>query len=156
MEFRHHRDEYIYVDGFQMTLSEFLILEPDYPGLSGEVVGFEYFPGVKHWSYKVKGGAIDGPGPIDEALLDGYIAKRTVYETAMDTDDSGPLTLEDLWDRFRAERNSLLNASDWTQGNDSPLDDEAKDAWVDTRQELRDLPTTTDDPTNPTWPEAPE
>jgi hypothetical protein len=154
MEFRHHPDEHIYVDGFEMTLSEFLIFEPDYPGLSGEVVGFEYFPGVKYWSYKAKGGAIDGPGPIDEALLDGYIAKRTVYETAMNT--PVPLTLEQLWDSLRGERDSLLTLSDWTQGNDTPLADEAKTSWAEYRRLLRDLPASTEDPANPTWPSAPE
>ncbi|NQV83929.1 MAG: hypothetical protein HQ494_08930 [Rhodospirillales bacterium] len=83
MEFRHTPDGQIYVDGFSMTLAEFLALEPGYPGISGEAVGFEYFAGEKHWAYKAKGGAIDGPGPVDEVLLDGYIANRAVYEAAL-------------------------------------------------------------------------
>ena len=57
---------------------------------------------------------------------------------------------------LRTERNTLLVSSDWTQGNDSPLDDGAKASWTTYRQELRDLPDTTDDPANPTWPEVPE
>ena len=59
------------------------------------------------------------------------------------------------WDRLRSERNILLTESDWTQYNDSPLD-EAKADWATYRQELRDLPANTDDPANPTWPSAPE
>jgi len=59
-------------------------------------------------------------------------------------------------DRLRTERNTKLVESDWTQYNDSPLDDEAKTSWATYRQELRDLPDTIDDPANPTWPEVPE
>ena len=55
-------------------------------------------------------------------------------------------------DKLRAKRNALLDSNDWTQVTDSPLDDEAKDDWATYRQELRDLPATTDDPANPTWP----
>ena len=58
--------------------------------------------------------------------------------------------------RLRTERNTKLTESDWTQYNDSPLDDEVKDDWTIYRQELRDLPATTDDPADPTWPEVPE
>ena len=39
----------------------------------------------------------------------------------------------------RAARNKLLEASDWTQMNDSPLSNEAKTAWATYRQELRGL-----------------
>jgi len=66
-----------------------------------------------------------------------------------------PKPLRD-WDRLRTERSSLLVSSDWTQYNDSPLDDEAKASWVEYRQLLRDLPESTEDPANPTWPEVPE
>ena len=57
---------------------------------------------------------------------------------------------------LRTERNAKLASSDWTQYNDSPLDDGAKASWTTYRQELRNLPATTDDPANPTWPAAPE
>mgnify|MGYP001325800266 CR=1 FL=1 len=59
------------------------------------------------------------------------------------------------WDKLRTERNALLASSDWTQSPDSPLGD-AKADLATYRQELRDLPATTDDPANPTWPSAPE
>ena len=58
--------------------------------------------------------------------------------------------------RLREERNALLTESDWTQYTDSPLSDEVKSEWAVHRQSLRDLPENTDDPANPTWPEAPE
>ena len=64
--------------------------------------------------------------------------------------------LASSWVSLRTERNALLASSDWTQYNDSPLDDEAKAEWATYRQELRDLPASTEDPANPTWPSAPE
>ena len=62
--------------------------------------------------------------------------------------------LESSWERLRSERNTLLDSTDWTQYTDSPLD-EAKAEWATYRQELRDLPASTEDPANPTWPDAP-
>lgn len=41
----------------------------------------------------------------------------------------------------RITRGTLLNESDWTQMNDSPLDTAGKTSWATYRQELRDLPT---------------
>ena len=79
-------------------------------------------------------------------------------ETARDTEEA-------TWEeerqprnllKLRTKRNALLVSSDWTQGNDSPLSDEAKDDWATYRQELRDLPASTEDPDDPTWPEVPE
>ena len=60
------------------------------------------------------------------------------------------------WTIMRRKRNILLTESDWTQYNDSPLTDEVKAEWAVHRQLLRDLPDTTDDPADPTWPEVPE
>ena len=63
-------------------------------------------------------------------------------------------TLARNWASLRTERNSLLVSSDWTQYNDSPLDDEAKADWAAYREELRDLPESAD-PADPTWPHDP-
>ena len=57
----------------------------------------------------------------------------------------------------RLKRNGLLNDSDWTQMNDSPLTNEDKTAWAVYRSELRNL---TDDAAWPNlsdsdWPVAP-
>ena len=60
------------------------------------------------------------------------------------------------WVSFRRERDALLDSSDWTQYNDSPLSDEDKTDWATYRQELRDLPDAIDNPAGPTWPEVPE
>ena len=57
---------------------------------------------------------------------------------------------------LRGNRNTLLAETDWTQAFDSPLTDEVKAEWTVYREALRDLPANTDDPADPTWPEAPE
>jgi hypothetical protein len=62
-----------------------------------------------------------------------------------------PLT----WDDVRAERDSLLSASDWTQVTDAPLTASEKAAWADYRQALRDVPQDFDSPNDVIWPEAP-
>lgn len=48
-----------------------------------------------------------------------------------------PETNEQASARVRAERDSLLSFSDWTQVADSPVN---KQAWATYRQALRDLP----------------
>lgn len=54
---------------------------------------------------------------------------------------------------LRAKRNELLLASDWTQVVDAKV---STFAWAAYRQELRDLPATVTDPTQPfDWPEPP-
>jgi len=59
---------------------------------------------------------------------------------------------------LRTIRNGLLEESDWTQVNDSPLTTEKKAEWAVYRQALRDLPanntnaTSIDDITFPTPP----
>ncbi len=58
----------------------------------------------------------------------------------------------------RDTRNELLAASDWTQGNDSPLTDEAKTSWGTYRSSLRSLPEHENWPSleDADWPTAPE
>ena len=80
-------------------------------------------------------------------------AAKTVVNNQVQADAD---VLANSWERLRTERDALLVSSDWTQGNDSPLNDGAKASWTTYRQELRDLPASTADPANPTWPEAPE
>ena len=58
------------------------------------------------------------------------------------------------WIALRVERNALLDSSDWTQYNDSPLTNEVKAEWAVYRQSLRDLPENSD-PADPTWPTPP-
>jgi hypothetical protein len=52
----------------------------------------------------------------------------------------------------RAERYELLETSDWTQVDDSPVD---KSAWASYRQLLRDVPSQEGFPNTIIWPEKP-
>jgi len=54
---------------------------------------------------------------------------------------------------IRADRNSRLAQSDWTQGKDIP--EATSTAWAAYRQALRDIPTQAGFPYNLTWPQEP-
>jgi len=63
---------------------------------------------------------------------------------------------EKPWKELRAERDIILSQTDKYATIDFPHGSEsAKQAWLDYRQALRDLPANTTDPENPIWPEAP-
>jgi len=85
-----------------------------------------------------------------------WIVDEVAKTVTNNQDQADADALASSWVTLRAERNALLASSDWTQGNDSPLTNENKADWASYRQELRDLPATTSDPADPTWPEAPE
>lgn len=55
--------------------------------------------------------------------------------------------------RLRDQRNQVLAQSDWRDLPSYPGSNQ--EAWRTYRQQLRDMPSTTD-PSNPTWPTAPE
>lgn len=58
-------------------------------------------------------------------------------------------------DEVRAERNTKLASSDWTQLQDAPLGLEQKAAWSVYRQALRDISTQADFPWDVQWPTKP-
>jgi len=55
----------------------------------------------------------------------------------------------------RRERDEKLKDSDWTQANDSPLNDAKKTEWATYRTSLRDVPLQINFPTQVTWPTEP-
>jgi len=78
----------------------------------------------------------------DYKLVDGVEIELTAQEIAQRK------TEEDAWkagafDRaiagLRQKRNSLIASSDWTVLTDSPLSAELKTAWLEYRQDLRDI-----------------
>lgn len=83
-------------------------------------------------------------------LVDGAIVTGLGEEVV---DNS--LTDEAVAILFREQRDLLLQQSDWTQSNDSPLSAEQKQEWATYRQALRDLPSNTKDFANPVWPTKP-
>ncbi|MEO9629570.1 MAG: tail fiber assembly protein [Sulfitobacter sp.] len=60
--------------------------------------------------------------------------------------------LAEAWRIVRNQRASLLQASDWTQFPDTPVDAEA---WREYRQALRDITDQTEDPAAIVWPQPP-
>ena len=85
-----------------------------------------------------------------------YIEENTVYTIAVE-----PLTASEIeantesqWAKIRSQRDTLLQACDWTQFPDVPLDSKTKEQWVNYRQALRDV-TSQADPYNIEWPIAP-
>jgi len=91
------------------------------------------------------------------------------YDTLKWSDETLKPTLEELtirsdqlvvvrkWKELREERNRRIAQTDYLFTSDYPhATPEAKQAWLDYRQALRDLPANTTDPENPVWPVAPE
>lgn len=91
---------------------------------------------------------------FDINMVDNLIVENGAVrnKTQMEIDaENEPLILV----QFRSERDGLLAASDWTQSVDSPLSEAQQQSWREYRQQLRDLPETTTDPSNPAWPTPP-
>ena len=57
---------------------------------------------------------------------------------------------------LREERNKRLAEVDWVFSTDYQIEDTLYKEWLAYRRALRDLPSVTEDPTNPVWPEKPE
>ena len=74
------------------------------------------------------------------------------FKTAIATVDVTEETKQSLLKNIREERNNLLEETDWMGNSDVTM----SDAWKTYRQALRDLPATTSDPANPTYPTKPE
>jgi hypothetical protein len=70
----------------------------------------------------------------------------------LDTDQEAADILAAKWSGVRAQRNSLLAASDWRAMPDAPT---MSDAWTTYRQALRNLPASQSDPDDIVFPEKP-
>jgi hypothetical protein len=60
-----------------------------------------------------------------------------------------------LFKKLRQERNRRLAEVDWVFSEDYSIDDDSYQQWLTYRKALRDLPSATEDPENPVWPEQP-
>ena len=65
------------------------------------------------------------------------------------------LVEENKWKDLRQERNRRLAEVDWIFSEDYSIDDDSYQQWLTYRKALRDLPSATEDPENPVWPEQP-
>jgi hypothetical protein len=59
------------------------------------------------------------------------------------------------WDAIRIRRDYLLGLSDWTQISDAPLTDEKKQEWAEYRSALRGITSSTENPKDVVFPDAP-
>ena len=75
--------------------------------------------------------------------------------TPPSTEQQLSIQIEAAWVELRKLRTNALAESDWTQIRDVTLSEEKANEWLAYRQALRDLPSNTEDPTNPVWPVAP-
>ena len=83
-------------------------------------------------------------------LPEGYeLFSRDFFETELKK-----LINSKPWVAFRNERDKKLTETDWTQTNDIIMENESE--WNEYRRALRDLPSTTEDPENPIWPDPPK
>ena len=106
----------------------------------------------------------------DSTTSKGHIEKRDlsieeitslgIYQSCIDEYDTAVAAEKaagapNLKQDFIDDRNALLVDSDWTQMPDSPLTDSKKTEWATYRQALRDLPASTTDYANVTYPTQP-
>jgi hypothetical protein len=106
------------------------------------------------------------PSRIEEGIVDEKFVGSTftITETeVIETKQWRKFTAEEQAEieaqkakQVRSERNAKLTETDWTQVDDTPLDNVAKNAWANYRQALRDLPDQAGFPFNVTWPAQPE
>jgi len=89
---------------------------------------------------------LDGVECVDGVWYQKYVI--------MGVNDVPAEMLSSQWELMRAERNSKLAATDWTQLADTPLTDAQRQEWVVYRQALRDVTQQTD-PFHLVWPEEP-
>jgi hypothetical protein len=82
----------------------------------------------------------------DEGVVHSAEEQEAAYKARID---------EQVSENVRTQRNKLLEETDWTQFNDSPLSEESKLAWQTYRQELRDITTQEGFPHNIIWPTKP-
>ena len=88
-------------------------------------------------------GAFDSDGnqiAVDEAAIAAKVAQ---------------LELEKSWSDLREKRDRLIAETDWEIVKHKELGTDIPTALTTYRQDLRDLPANTSDPSNPIWPVKP-
>lgn len=84
----------------------------------------------------------------DDLWEQGWSIRQMTGDESADVDSKQEVSV-------RNERNNLLNATDWTQFNDSPLSEADKEFWATYRDSLRDVPAQSGFPWDIVWPELP-
>ena len=116
--------------------------DPRYKAVFPAPDGVEKRDDVHLVEIDINGTMVDVP-QLNQSAKDARIAAEA---TALDAKK---------WVNLRRQRTEILASTDWTQMPDAPLSPQQKTDWATYRQELRDLPANTVDPTAPTWPTEP-
>jgi hypothetical protein len=82
-------------------------------------------------------------------------AAQPAAQPVIDAVNTSQWTRDARYDALRTERNVRLTNCDWTQALDTQLSEVTGNTWQVYRQQLRDLPAMTDDPTQVVWPTPP-
>ncbi len=102
-------------------------------------------PPPGYWSYGTTWESINFPDEYEKPPRDNF------------EEELQELLVKKRWKEFRKERNRRLAKTDYLFTSDYPHPTpEKKQEWLEYRQALRDLPSTTEDPANPVWPTPPE
>ena len=72
------------------------------------------------------------------------------------TDEELRETNSQIWQSIRSERDTILSATDYVVLRAYEAGTAVPTEWSEYRQALRDLPSTSDDPTSIIWPDKPE
>ena len=99
--------------------------------------------GVEGWSCGETWESIKFPEGYEKPPKEEFEVKLQVLVEAL------------TWKNLREERSRRLAEVDWVFSADYQIPDEQRGVWIAYRQGLRDLPSTTEDPTNPVWPTKP-
>lgn len=86
-------------------------------------------------------------------VLSDKVVETRVYRYK--TDDEIAKETDDKKKHVRQDRNGRISQCDWTQLDDTPLDNVAKGKWANYRQALRDVPEQAGFPFNVIWPDHP-
>jgi hypothetical protein len=86
------------------------------------------------------------------------VQPSTLQSAAQPTIDAFDIPAEETawqWYAVRTQRDQSLTISDWTQGNDTPLDASDVTTWGTYRETLRNIPQDQSDPYAIEWPTPP-
>jgi hypothetical protein len=110
--------------------------------------GFELVKDAVPPVYNYRKNVVEG----DPAIIEGEWTRVWVVTDA--TAEQIAERVNAQWQAIRTDRTRRLADTDWTQLDDTPLANTAKQQWASYRQALRDI-TTQPDPFNIEWPANP-
>ena len=114
-------------------------------------VALEELIGVKNINFKYDRNTTHDCVWDEIILLDDYEKpSREAFEAKLqELIDAQP------WKELREERNKRLSQCDWVATRAFTTNTPVPEEWKTYMQALRDLPATTEDPSNPVWPQEP-